>query len=90
MWRLVAPLEDPFTAADWRRLLRPGGLVTVGLGTRIEYIGPAYNWAEGSRAIEARRGAAAMRTKAWNAWEWRQFQALIRLLTTLRQLNVAV
>lgn len=60
-------VRDAWLSAWARRGL---SVISIGPDNRIEYIGPftQYNWAEGSRAIEARRGAAKLRTAKYDYW----------------------
>jgi hypothetical protein len=47
-----------------------------------------YNWAEGSRAIEARRGAAAMRRTTAQRREYNRLIALMNLGLVSRSLGL--
>ncbi len=83
-WRLVRDGREPLAytlARIAREYQRSQQVISVGPGSRIEYIGPhcQYNWAEGSRYIEARNGASLSRSKAWSLIEWRRVNLLIQL-----------
>lgn len=79
-WRLVGP-----PVGDWGAWIRTesarGHIISVGPGTRIEYISPHHHpcWAEGSRYIEGRREASKMRHRAWQNWEHRRMVTMLNL-----------
>lgn len=62
----------------------------VGTGNRIEFIGGHYTdwqWAVGSRYIEARKGGNAIRKALWKARESSDAIIMAHLLTLLDQLK---
>lgn len=82
-WFYDIPWLGEPPAGDWR----PGPL-RVGIGDAVEFRAPRrtiraprppYNWAEGSRAIEARRGAAKMRQSRWAAQEYHRMMMMLNL-----------
>lgn len=84
-WQLVGP-DAP--VIGWKPNFK--AVIIPGPGNRIEFIGPCnlYNWAEGSRAIEARKGAAAMRHKQAQRDDWDNFERMRMLLSLQTQLDM--
>jgi hypothetical protein len=92
-WQIVGRGNGK-NAALWQQikaeLNRGGSVVSVGPGNRIEFIGPFrdYNWAEGSRYIEAIKGARRMRTHRYFLDAYRKMGLMTSLTTMLAQLGL--
>lgn len=91
-WQIIGK-EPSESHKAWLDYISRGRWVIMapGPGNRIEFIRPftpQYNWAEGSRSIEARKGAAKMRERTYLTWLARKINVELHLLTLLRQLTI--
>lgn len=95
-WQISTPRRWESAYEEWREEWSKGrnAILTVGPGSRIEYIGPrrpVYNWAEGTLAVQARREARRILREDLLNWQADHYNKLILLGSiqgVLRQLGI--